>query len=1265
MTTSSLNIITYNIKGINNPIKRKKILGQLKKMHCSIALLQETHLSEIEHLKLKREWVDQVYSASCGGGKKRGVAILFNKTVYYNNEKVFCDVEGRYVMVVGTIGGLKITILNVYAPNEDCPHFFKKIAHLLAECGEGLVLIGGDFNCVVNNKLDKLPITTKPQCRMSKSLTNMIKELGLVDVWRLLHPSERDFTFMSQVHGSYSRLDYFLTLKKDAFRIKDSTIEPMTISDHSPVTVNLDLGLENHTKYWRINVSLLADIHLREEIRSAITEYFALNDDGNVSPTVLWDAGKATIRGKLISIGSRLKKERLKRQLELETEIKRLENEHKQHGRQATLDKLKGTRTKLDELLTYKAEGALRFTNRKYYEMGNKASRLLAFQLKKAQSSRVVPKIKHVGVNKIETSPKGISDTFAEYYGQLYKGQVEISKMDKIQEFFKTLKMDKLTEGEAARLIESIKESEIRETISKLKNSKSPGMDGFAGEYYKTFVDDLSPILCKLYNYVLDSGNPPESWSKAIITVLHKDGKDPLQCSSYRPISLLCVDYKILTSILASRIQKHIKKLIKPDQTGFVSGRQGTNNIRRALNLQSIMAKDKHPSMLLSLDAEKAFDRVDWLFLEHTLIEMGFGEKFVKWFNLLYKNPVSTVRVNGHCSSFFKVERGVRQGDSLSPVLFALSIEPLAEAIRQNTQVQGITDGDGTIHKIALFADDVLLFIKHPNTSVPALMQCLDIYAKVSGYKINHNKSEAMMISGKWPEELSKTVSFHWSNKGFRYLGIILTPHPSKLFDANYAKLIKQLKNDLTRWEVLPLSLFGRVETIRMNLLPRLLFLFQSLPVRVPISIFNTLNKLISQFLWQHKRPRIKLKTLYLPKDKGGLALPNLKHYFWAAQLSAIVTWIGGDEESIWNRIEQNETRGVSLSTLPFIDSKSVIKLKIGNEWIKHTLKVWTEVKKMLNDIGSISRAMPIVGNIDFPPSTWDHGFRGWATKGLITLNQLFGETGFKSFSQIKEQFDLSINDMYRYFQIRHYIMSHKEKERIGKDPNAVEDYFITIIEKKFPTKKHVSNLYKRLSLDVTQNTWNIKEKWELELNILIEDELWDNLCKGSHTGINSQSWKEFDWKLKVRYFHTPLVISNFVKDPSAALCWRNCGKVGDHTHIFWDCPVIQVYWKNVKEELENILGMEVPSSPLFYLLGAMSNDIFSANQSYIVRILLLVAKKTITVNWKTIKSPTISEWKQRVKQVYIMEHMTSILQMNTDLFKQRWSCVEIHLVTS
>jgi len=201
-------------------------------------------------------------------------------------------------------------------------------------------------------------------------------------------------------------------------------------------------------------------------------------------------------------------------------------------------------------------------------------------------------------------------------------------------------------------------------------------------------------------------------------------------------------------------------------------------------------------------------------------------------------------------------------------------------------------------------------------------MQCLKDYGDISGFKINQSKSEAMMISRRWLSQLDETTSFHWSKQGFRYLGIIITPETTKLFDANYNKLFKQVKNDLTQWEVLPLSLFGRIETVKMNLLPRLPFLFQSLPIRVPMSIFKMLNKLISQFIRRNKRPRVKLTTLHLPKDKGGLALPNLKFYYWAAQLVAIVTWISGDEEAKWTQIEQGEVKGAKLSALPFMGPK-------------------------------------------------------------------------------------------------------------------------------------------------------------------------------------------------------------------------------------------------------------------------------------------------------------------------------------------------------
>lgn len=253
---------------------------------------------------------------------------------------------------------------------------------------------------------------------------------------------------------------------------------------------------------------------------------------------------------------------------------------------------------------------------------------------------------------------------------------------------------------------------------------------------------------------------------------------------------------------------------------------------------------------------------------------MGFHDTFVAWIQTFNHNPKSRARVNAHCSEFFDLGRGTRQGDAMSPVLFALSIEPFAESIRCNQYIEVITDYGGNSHKIALYANNILLFIENPIASIPALLDCLEVYESISGYKINSTKSEALMITGVWPVELNNRTSFRWSKQGFKYLGVTITPRLSQLYQANYNKRINTIKNNLLKWEVLPLSLFGR-----MNILPRLLFLFQSLPVWIPATTvtFNMLEKLLSKFICQNKRPRIQLKTLTLGKDRGGLRLPNLR----------------------------------------------------------------------------------------------------------------------------------------------------------------------------------------------------------------------------------------------------------------------------------------------------------------------------------------------------------------------------------------------------
>ncbi len=141
--------------------------------------------------------------------------------------------------------------------------------------------------------------------------------------------------------------------------------------------------------------------------------------------------------------------------------------------------------------------------------MSNKANRLLAFQLRKAQASRVVPKIKHPDTSIMLTQPKDIVIAFEDYYRKLYEGQNLINKEEKVKSFLQPIDLNKLTEEEAKEMISPITEEEIREIILKLKNNKSPGVDGLPGEFYKAFVNELALNLSKVYNYVLQNEDPP------------------------------------------------------------------------------------------------------------------------------------------------------------------------------------------------------------------------------------------------------------------------------------------------------------------------------------------------------------------------------------------------------------------------------------------------------------------------------------------------------------------------------------------------------------------------------------------------------------------------------------------------------------------------------------------------------------------------------------------------------------------------------------
>ncbi|KAJ0001377.1 hypothetical protein NQD34_006397 [Periophthalmus magnuspinnatus] len=234
---------------------------------------------------------------------------------------------------------------------------------------------------------------------------------------------------------------------------------------------------------------------------------------------------------------------------------------------------------------------------------------------------------------------------------------------------------------------------------------------------------------------------------------------------------------------------------------------------------------------------------------------------------------MARVRTNNIFSEYFSLGRGTRQGCPLSPLLSAIAIEPLAGAIRSSS-MHGIMRG-GLVHKVALYADDLLLFVSNPDISMPTVLTLLKEFGEISGYKLNLNKSELLPVNPAAITYPLASLPFKVSLQSIRYLGIYITREFSDLFKTNFNPLLDQLTQDLHRWSMLPLSLAGRISCIKMNILPKFLYLFQCIPVFIPKRFFQSLDSSIAQFLWNKKPPRIRKIALQKGREDGGLALPN------------------------------------------------------------------------------------------------------------------------------------------------------------------------------------------------------------------------------------------------------------------------------------------------------------------------------------------------------------------------------------------------------
>ena len=565
---------------------------------------------------------------------------------------------------------------------------------------------------------------------------------------------------------------------------------------------------------------------------------------------------------------------------------------------------------------------------------------------------------------------------------------------------------------------------DLTASLNMMKNGKSPGCDGLTVEFYKYFWSIIGTKLLETLIYAAEKGELSQSQRRGIITLLHKQGKDQAFIKNWRPVTLLNIDYKILSKTLAQRIREVIHSLIHPDQKGFIKGRYIGENIRQIDDLLHIAEKKQKTGLLLLVDFEKAFDSIEWKFIDKVLEKFGFGPYIKNLVQLCYKKVSSTVVNNGYSSGWFAIKRGVRQGCPLSSLLFLLCIEILAELIRENKNVKGFQLGNTHI-KLSLFADDASCIVEDIN-SLDILLKIIGKFYNYSGLKINIEKCLLVYI-GPWKTKENVIRGINTAGKTFNMLGIQLGTDKSQCDKINFENKISSMNLRLRIWTSRNLTLIGKILIAKSMGMSNLIY-------SMSIKDCNTSNIKIAQshinkFIWNGKPAKIKHTTLIADKAEWGLKAPDLISMQKALRLA----WLG--------RLIKNDT---SRLIDGFLEKYGGIKLLINSDYDPKLLELPDFYKNMFlyfSDLrGNINKKTILWNNKNIKINNRLLYIKEWRQNGLIYVSQLIENNLVINIERLKMKFSLNSVNVLIYnaikLQINKLLADETPKKNIFDDDN-------------------------------------------------------------------------------------------------------------------------------------------------------------------------------------------------------------------------------------
>ena len=1173
---------------------------------------------------------------SHGKTDSRGVMIIFNPNKNIEYETVYKDLDGRVIIAKIHKNNQVFLLANIYGPNVDNPDFFRNLIQQIQNTDEHEFIIMGDFNIVIDPQKDRTD-----HCMYAPRSTNILQEfmeeIELVDIWRIRNPESRIFSWMRENRSSNtnkkisaSRIDYAISTLGLNNKTQEVKYSFGYKTDHSLFTFELDLSpYKRGPGYWKFNNILLHDKSYVDKANEIIHEAkikYIKNTPDKVMECCMDDLGQWS-RAKAKN-NAKEKKQKFNDLLKKIDETK---------SRIILNDK-----TAVHELMLYEKEIEVMLEKRTQASAFRSKAKILRefeknskyfFSLEKSNYSRKTMTRLKCADGTYTTDPGKILKMQSEFYKDLYTAD------DSVQFNFENKTQNKLTVTDRMEMDKEISMEELDTAVKGLKREKTPGNSGFTTEFFQFFWHKIREMYHNALMYAKRTGKLTLSARRGVITLIPKKA-DPDELKSWRPLTMLNIQYKILAKALANRLKLVFPELISNTQTGFMQERQISTTLRTTLDITKL--NKSVSGYAIFLDFEKCFDRIAYNAITGSLGYLGFGKEFNEWVNLLLNGFQSKTSNNGYFSEYFNVTRSCHQGCPVAPLLFLACGEVMAREIKNKSTIHGITLNNlETV--IAQFADDTQLFLDTKRSVEEVIKMLTDIETN-TGLKVNYEKSSIHTINGAQKFECSK--NFVWDPGGAKVLGLDVFEEANSC----YERILEKAQKVLNQWSNQNLSVTGKVSII--NTLIASLFVYAMQVTLDPEETFyKKFDAIVHKYLWKGKKAKIGIALLRETKENAGLNLADLRKKNAALKIE----WLFRDDPFVEAQLQNIAPQ--ELGTLFWdcnINSEDCLRylnsLTDVNRFWKTVCVHWFNLRTKLRNKKEKDHDEIIWFNSEIKVQNKTLYNEKAVKAGCIFISDIIKDRQPLTFQEFTEKFGKCYN-WFEYMALCQAIPKSKREN--------INTPFESTYEKMCSQTKRVNQIYKMLQHNEKKELEKMHKKFCKQVECSIEE--YTQAFKDLYQVTDITKFRDFQYRILVNAIFTNNRLYHW-KIVNTKICEYCQTEIQDVPHLMFECKNIRKIWNQFQRYIKQCMNVKDEHDLTWKKKNIMLNKVHP-KANHIINFFTVIIKQLIFANKCLGRKTRFCNVVERIEEIYNMEKYNAMIKQKTYKFNKKWAPYDVHLM--